>query len=162
MPKPSSIVGLTYISSPLGKVCLATSNKGICLISVSDNMQESAFNENHPYLLQCIQELNEYFQHERSEFDIPIDISFGTEFMQSVWEALLAIPYGTTQSYGQVAHQIHRPKASRAVGMGCAKNQLWVVVPCHRVVGSTGKLTGYAGGLDVKEWLLEHEQKKEK
>ena len=84
MHKLSSIVGLTYMSSPLGKVCLATSNKGICLISVSDNIQQPAFNEKHPYLLQCIQELNEYFGHERSEFDMPIDISFGTNFMQAV------------------------------------------------------------------------------
>ena len=104
------------------------------------------------------QQLEEYFRGERREFDLPLS-PVGTPFQMTVWEALRQIPWGETRSYGQIAATIGNPKASRAVGMACNRNPIWIVIPCHRVVGSTGKLTGYEGGLDMKRALLEHEKK---
>jgi methylated-DNA-[protein]-cysteine S-methyltransferase len=100
--------------------------------------------------------LDEYFGGGRSSFDIPLDIS-GTPFQMSVWRALLLIPYGTTWSYGRLAAQIGRPKASRAVGGANHNNPVSIIVPCHRVIGSNGSMTGYGGGIWRKEWLLAHE-----
>ena len=98
-------------------------------------------------------QLSEYFSGARREFDLP-HAPQGTAFQMQVWEALRAIPYGETRTYGEIARAIGRPKAARAVGMACHVNPIAVIVPCHRVVGSTGGLTGYAGGLPVKERLL--------
>ncbi|TDP58469.1 methylated-DNA--[protein]-cysteine S-methyltransferase [Aminicella lysinilytica] len=98
-------------------------------------------------------ELAEYFDGKRREFDFPYELH-GTEFQMEVWNALCDIPYGETRSYGQIAEAIGNPKASRAVGMANNRNPLMIVVPCHRVIGADGRLTGYAGGLPVKEALL--------
>ena len=98
-------------------------------------------------------QLNEYFSGTRREFDLPL-APHGTVFQMLVWEALRAIPYGETRTYGEIARMIGRPKAARAVGMACHNNPIAVIIPCHRVVGSAGSLTGYAGGLPVKERLL--------
>ncbi|MBR3972679.1 MAG: methylated-DNA--[Oscillospiraceae bacterium] len=103
-------------------------------------------------------QLEEYFKGIRREFDLPLAPA-GTPFQMAVWEALREIPYGETRSYGQIAAAIGKPKASRAVGMACNRNPIWIVIPCHRVVGSTGKLTGYEGGLDMKHFLLELENR---
>jgi len=103
-------------------------------------------------------QLEEYFRGERQSFDLPL-APVGTPFQMAVWEALRTIPYGETRSYGQIAAAIGNPKGSRAVGMACNRNPIWIVIPCHRVVGSTGKLTGYEGGLDMKRSLLELESK---
>lgn len=108
--------------------------------------------------LQCIAEFEAYFAGARKEFTIPISQT-GTPFQQSVWSKLLTIPFGHTTTYLQLAKDLQQPKAIRAVGTTNGKNQLWVVVPCHRVIGSNGTLTGYAGGLWRKKWLLEHESK---
>ena len=102
-------------------------------------------------------QLREYFAGSRKTFDFPCELR-GTSFQLAVWEALRRIPYGQTRTYGQIAAAIGRPKASRAVGMACHRNPLWIVVPCHRVVGSSGALTGYAGGLSMKRMLLGMEQ----
>lgn len=102
-------------------------------------------------------QLREYFAGSRKTFDFPCELR-GTSFQLAVWEALRRIPYGQTRTYGQIAAAIGRPKASRAVGMACHRNPLWIVVPCHRVVGSSGALTGYAGGLSMKRMLLDMEQ----
>lgn len=102
-------------------------------------------------------QLREYFDGNRKSFDFPIEIN-GTSFQQSVWNALLQIPYGETRTYGDIAAMIGNPKASRAVGMACNRNPLWIVVPCHRVVGKGGALTGFEGGLDTKKGLLELER----
>lgn len=156
----AAIVGSTTLSTPLGMATIATTSKGICKVALNEQVSSPSFNENHPYLQQCEKELAEYFAHKRSTFEVPIDVSFGTPFMQQVWEQLLAIPYAQTSTYGTVAKRLKNDKAMRAVGMACGRNELWIVVPCHRVIGSSGKLTGYAGGLAIKEWLLEHETKK--
>ena len=104
-------------------------------------------------------QLREYFEGTRQSFDFPIMLK-GTPFQKAVWNCLQEIPYGEVRSYGEIAAQIGNPKASRAVGMACNRNPLWIVVPCHRVIGSNRKLTGYAGGLDMKRKLLELEQER--
>lgn len=100
----------------------------------------------------------EYFAGERQTFDLFLK-PLGTDFQQSVWQALTTIPFAVTTSYGQISQQIHRPKASRAVGAANGRNPIPIIIPCHRVIGSNGTLTGFAGGLAAKQWLLEHEIK---
>jgi methylated-DNA-[protein]-cysteine S-methyltransferase len=102
-------------------------------------------------------QLREYFAGERREFDLPLRFK-GTEFQRQVWEALLAIPYGETASYGGIAERIGRPKAVRAVGMANNRNPIVIICPCHRVIGSDGSLTGYGGGLPAKQYLLDLEK----
>ncbi len=113
--------------------------------------------DSFPALLQTIRELSQYYSGEKVEFTVPIAAK-GTEFQLSVWQALLAIPYGETWSYQQIADFIGNPKAVRAVGLANGKNPVSVIVPCHRVIGKNGKLTGYAGGVERKQKLLELEQ----
>jgi methylated-DNA-[protein]-cysteine S-methyltransferase len=103
------------------------------------------------------QQLTAYFSGTLTEFDLPIQMQ-GTVFQQRVWEALKTIPYGTTMSYGELAQQIGQPKASRAVGLANGRNPLSIVVPCHRVIGANGTLTGYGGGIERKQWLINHER----
>lgn len=103
------------------------------------------------------QQLQEYFGGRRKTFDLPISPR-GTPFQMAVWKALCEVPYGEVRTYGQIAAAIGNPKASRAVGMACNRNPLWIVIPCHRVVGSNRSLTGYAGGLEMKRTLLELEK----
>jgi len=110
----------------------------------------------HPILLETERQLNEYFSGKRQSFSIKLDFT-GTEFQQAVWHALLTIPYGENRSYGQIARQIDRPKAVRAVGAAIGKNPIAIIAPCHRVIGSNGKLTGFAGGLATKTILLDLE-----
>ena len=102
------------------------------------------------------EQLEEYFAGERRTFDLPLDLR-GTEFQQQVWRALAEIPFGDTSTYGKQAAAIGRPRAIRAVGSANGRNPLSIVLPCHRIVGADGKLTGFAGGLDTKRWLLDHE-----
>lgn len=103
-------------------------------------------------------QLTEYFAGGRKNFDLPLS-PMGTPFQAAVWNALLKIPFGEARSYGEIAIAIGNPKATRAVGMACNRNPIWIVIPCHRVVGSNQKLTGYAGGLGIKQKLLELEQR---
>lgn len=114
--------------------------------------------ENHPLLQQAEQQLTEYFAGNRKEFSLPLQPD-GTDFQKSVWNALQQIPYGAVQTYGELAMQLKRPKAARAVGGACHNNPIVIVIPCHRVIGANGSLIGFAGGLDVKQMLLELEQK---
>jgi methylated-DNA-[protein]-cysteine S-methyltransferase len=103
------------------------------------------------------QQLNEYFAGTLIEFNLPIQLH-GTAFQQKVWKVLKTIPYGVTMSYGELAKQLNQPNASRAVGLANGKNPVSIVVPCHRVIGANGKLTGYGGGIERKQWLLSHER----
>ena len=103
-------------------------------------------------------QLEEYFSGSRREFDIPMDMG-GTDFQKKCWQALMEIPYGETRSYSDIAMQVGSPKGVRAVGMANHVNPIPIIVPCHRVVGKNGSLTGYAGGLDMKTWLIEHEKR---
>ncbi len=104
------------------------------------------------------EQLDEYFQGDRINFSLPLSPD-GTEFQQQVWQALLEIPYGHTTSYGDIAKMINRPTAARAVGTANGANPIPIIIPCHRVIGSTGKLTGFGGGISTKKWLLAHEKK---
>lgn len=110
-----------------------------------------------PLLAEAEQQLSEYFAGMRTEFDLPLRME-GTAFQKAVWAELCRIPYGETRTYGQLAAALGKPKASRAVGRACHCNPIAIVVPCHRVIGASGSLTGYAGGLDIKRNLLERER----
>jgi methylated-DNA-[protein]-cysteine S-methyltransferase len=109
-----------------------------------------------PVLLSAREQLDEYFAGKRTVFDLPL-APRGTEFQQEVWRALREIPYGETRSYGELAARVGRPGAARAVGAANGRNPVSIIVPCHRVVGASGALTGYAGGMERKQWLLRHE-----
>lgn len=146
----------TYMDTPLGPLELTATEAGIrsvCFIDYPTYERDPT----HPHLLQCIEQLEAYFRGEREHFTVFLDLQ-GTAFQQRVWRALREIPLGTTMSYLDIAKAIGAPEAVRAVGSACARNQHWLVVPCHRVIGSDGKLTGYAAGLPRKRWLLHHEQ----
>lgn len=107
---------------------------------------------------EAIAQLNAYFSGELHEFDLPLKAT-GTPFQEMVWQALTSIPYGKTVSYKDIAEHVHLPRAARAVGMANGRNPISIIIPCHRVIGANGKLTGYGGGIHRKEWLLEHEHK---
>ncbi len=111
----------------------------------------------HPVIESTIEQLGEYFDGTRTEFDLPLD-PVGTDFQQSVWSELSGIAFGETQSYGELAADLGKPSASRAVGSATGRNPISIVVPCHRLVASSGKLTGFAGGLEAKKWLLDFER----
>ena len=110
-----------------------------------------------PVLRHASRQLKEYFEGRRHSFELPLELGFGTEFQQAVWRALVQLPYGHTCCYGDIATGIGRPSATRAVGAAVGRNPLGIVVPCHRVIGADGSLTGYAGGLERKTFLLELE-----
>ncbi len=112
----------------------------------------------NPITTACKAQLQEYFSGKRTHFDVPLKFQ-GTAFQEQAWQALLGIPFGETTTYGQQAHHMGNPKAVRAVGAANGKNKINIVVPCHRIVGAKGALTGYGGGLERKQWLLDHEQK---
>ena len=148
-----------FVDSPIGKLKLVASDVGlVAILWENDNprrvpLSELVEEEQQAILLQTERELEEYFAGKRDAFSIPLDLR-GTAFQKDVWRALQAIPFGKTLSYGQIAYQLGRPSASRAVGAANGRNPISIVVPCHRVIGSTGKLTGFAGGLHVKAHLL--------
>lgn len=149
------------IESPLGPLLLAASSQGLTGVWFDDQRHRPPAavvavwpqDPAHPVLQAAATQLGAYFQGLLASWDLPLDLSAGTPFQQSVWHALLKIPPGQTRSYGQVAQQILRPEAVRAVGTAIGRNPLGIVVPCHRVIGARGALTGYAGGLDRK-WAL--------
>lgn len=147
------------IPSPVGKLKLIANQKNLVAIlweNESRPLFENALQNNHPVLLKAEKELNEYFSNKRKKFTIPLE-PLGTDFQQRVWQALQEIPYGSTFSYKQIAEKIGNPKAVRAVGGAIGRNPLSIVIPCHRVIGSNGTLTGFAGGLDKKTKLLQLE-----
>ena len=152
------------IESPVGKLKLVASDKGLVAILWGNDkprrvhLSELVENKQHPVLLKTERQLAEYFAGKRKEFSITLDMR-GTRFQNDVWDALLAIPFGETRTYGQLAKQLGKPQASRAVGAANGKNPVSIIVPCHRVIGSSGKLTGFAGGLETKAHLLSLEEK---
>lgn len=154
------------MKSPVGELKLVASDKGLAAILwENDNprrlrLTPIAEDENHPVLLEAERQLKDYFSGKRKSFTVKLDFK-GTEFQKKVWAALLTIPFGETRSYGEVAKQIQNPKAVRAVGGANGKNPIPIIAPCHRVIGSTGKLTGFGGGLEAKARLLALEGKKE-
>lgn len=144
-----------FIHTPLGTTKLEGDENGLSAITVLDSNEEPT--DIIPIELEdAVYQLKEYFEGSRTQFDLVLNPS-GTDFQKSVWKALLEIPYGKTVSYLDLSKTLGDVKAIRAVASANGKNPLWIVVPCHRVIGSDGSLTGYAGGLHRKKWLLEHE-----
>jgi methylated-DNA-[protein]-cysteine S-methyltransferase len=147
------------MDSPVGKLTLVASSEGLAAILWENDrpgrvrLTIDAQDDRHPVLLEAERQLREYFGGRRKTFALTLDLA-GTAFQRKVWNALLTIPFGETRSYAQIARQIGSPSAVRAVGAANGKNPVSIVAPCHRVIGSTGKLTGFAGGLDVKAHLL--------
>ena len=146
-----------YFDTPIGELLLAGEEGALSMIGFPKGSMrrepEADWIFNETQLADVSRQLREYFTGERREFNLPIKLS-GTEFQVSVLEALQNIPYGETTSYGEIAKRIGRPKAVRAVGAANGRNPIPIIVPCHRVIGSTGDLTGFGGGLDTKEALL--------
>ena len=146
---------MTYsytFDSIIGKINLCADDEALT------NLGFGSGSGNNPngIILEAVKQLSEYFDGKRQSFDLPLK-PHGTEFQQKVWSALLEIPYGETRTYGEIAAATGNPKACRAVGMANNRNPIAVIIPCHRVIGSNGALTGYAGGLKAKEILLELE-----
>ena len=145
-----------YINSPLGITRIIGDEAGIAVISVSDVGTNEVSPEIPKVLKDAVSQLQEYFDGKRTDFDLKLNPQ-GTEFQQKVWTSLLEIPYGKTVSYMDQTKKLGDVKAIRAVASANGKNPLWIVVPCHRVIGTNGSLTGYAGEIWRKKWLLEHE-----
>ena len=143
------------IKSPLGFTKITGDEEGISALSIL-NSEETITDIIPVELEDCVHQLNEYFEGKRTQFDLQLNPE-GTEFQKKVWNQLQTIPYGKTISYLQLSQQLGNIKAIRAVANANGRNPLWIVIPCHRVIGSNGSLTGYAGGLHRKQWLLEHE-----
>lgn len=145
----------TVIDSPIGKIAVFAENEKIIRIELKTKERaDSVITEK--ILLKAKEQLLEYFSGKRTDFELEFEFS-GTDFQKSVWRELLKIPFGKTKTYGEIAKAIGKPKAGRAVGSSCNKNPLPLIVPCHRVIGANGKLTGFACGTKTKEWLLNHE-----
>lgn len=154
-----TIVAINNYESPLGNIVISTTEKGICDLSFTTN-KATPLQNNHLHIQQCIADLEAYFQGTLTNFRVSLDYgNSGTDFQKEVWKELINIPIGKKWTYGQLAKTLNRPKASRAVGAACGKNKIAIIIPCHRVIGSNKKLTGYASGLDKKRWLLAHEMK---
>jgi methylated-DNA-[protein]-cysteine S-methyltransferase len=154
------------MKSPVGRLKLVASERGLAAILWENDdpkrvrLAPLVEDKNHPVLLEAERQLNDYFAGKLKKFSLRFDFA-GTEFQKEVWRALAAIPFGETRSYGDIARQIGRPKAVRAVGAANGRNPISIIVPCHRVIGSNGKLTGFAGGLETKAFLLKTESEKE-
>jgi methylated-DNA-[protein]-cysteine S-methyltransferase len=150
-----------YYNTKIGRIGIEENGTAITKLDfINKDVQEEIIEKNETALLkEAIKQLNEYLDGKRSSFDLQLEPK-GTEFQRKVWNALKEIPYGETRSYGEIAKVIGNEKASRAVGMANNKNPIAIIVPCHRVIGANGKLVGYAGGLDIKEKLLNLEKKK--
>ena len=152
------------ISTPVGTLRAMADDAGLFVLDFVERTLPTGWaadaitsaGDDHPILAQAASELTEYFAGERQQFTIPLSPR-GTAFEQRVWAALRPIPFGQTRSYSAQARAIGAPNASRAVGAANGRNRLAIVIPCHRVIGANGSLTGYGGGIDRKKWLLEHE-----
>ena len=146
---------ITYYKTPIGIAKIVGDDNGIVSVSVIDGVVN--YSGSIPESLQkCVDQLEEYFQKSRTDFDIKLNPQ-GTDFQKKVWKELQEIPYGKTISYKDQSKKMNAPKAIRAIASANGKNPIWIIIPCHRVIGSDGSLTGYAGGVWRKKWLLEHE-----
>ena len=165
------VINITRFTTRLGPMFACATQKGICLLEFTNRrMLETEFIDlrrrlkavilpgENPFLEQVQQEIGEYMDGQRRDFTVPLHAP-GTEFQQLVWQELQEIPFGETRSYGQMAERIGRPKAVRAMGTANGANRIAIIIPCHRVIGADGSLTGYGGGLGRKKWLLEMERK---
>lgn len=150
------MIDVVYIQTPLGIASITGNEKGVQAVSIlSDQKQKPS--DNVPQSLSAVvTQLKEYFNGQRTDFDLILNPQ-GTEFQQKVWQELAKIPFGSTVTYLDMAKRLGDPKCIRAAATANGKNPLWIIIPCHRVIGSDGSLTGYAGGLWRKKWLLAHE-----
>ena len=146
---------IAYYKTPIGTAKIIGNNEGIISVTVIEDKIETS-TQISKCLESCIVQLDEYFQGNRTRFDLKLNPQ-GTDFQKKVWDELLNIPFGKTRSYLEQTKKIGDPKAIRAVAAANGKNPIWIIIPCHRVIGSDGSLTGYAGGIWRKKWLLEHE-----
>ena len=156
-----NMICYTEHPSPLGSLLLAASDRGLCGVYFEEHKyfggpQDWRHDPAHAHLQNAARQLDEYFAAQRNVFDIPLDLR-GTPFQQAVWTALQKLPFGCFSSYQAIAQRIEKPKAVRAVGAAIGRNPVSIIVPCHRVLGSSGALSGYAGGLLRKQYLLAHE-----
>ena len=169
-PGKKNLIHITRFSTEIGPMFAGASSQGICLLEFTDRrMLETEFKDlrkrlnavilpgENPHLVQVEREIQEYFQGKRKEFSVPLHTP-GTEFQQSVWQGLKKIPYGQTRSYKEQAIILGNPNGVRAVASANGHNRIAIIIPCHRVIGSDGKLVGYGGGLYRKKWLLDFEQ----
>jgi len=167
--KLNSVILISRLTTPIGPMFVCATDEGVCLLEFVDRrMLETEFKDlqrllgakiiagENEHIKQAKKEIAEYFSGDRKTFDVKLHAP-GTEFQRKVWQALTAIKYGTTATYQQQAEAIEKPGAVRAVGSANGNNRISIIVPCHRVIGKNGKLTGYGGGLERKRWLLEHE-----
>ena len=167
--KNKTVILISRLTTPLGPMFACATDAGICLLEFTDRrMLETEFRDlqkrlnavilagENEHIKQAKTELKEYFEGTRKEFSVPLHTP-GTEFQNSVWKILQHIPYGETRSYQQQAESLNKPKAVRAVASANGQNRISILIPCHRVIGKDGSLTGYGGGLERKKWLLEHE-----
>ncbi|MCB5226531.1 methylated-DNA--[protein]-cysteine S-methyltransferase [Alishewanella sp. 16-MA] len=146
--------GIDYLASPLGLVEIVANEAGVVAVTFCQRQQQPSTEPQ--WTREAKAQLAAYFAGELTVFQLPLAAE-GTPFQQHVWQALLTVPYGQTASYGDIAKQIGNPKGMRAVGLANSKNPISIIVPCHRVIGANKTLTGYAGGVDKKAWLLAHE-----
>ena len=162
MGKAESTVYFTSFESPVGSLLLAGDRKSLRQVSFANSKHSASprsdWKQNRAAFTEVIRQLQAYFRGELKEFDLPLAME-GTEFQLHVWHELRAIPYGETISYAQLAVRVGNPKAVRAVGLANGSNPIPIIVPCHRVIGSNGSLTGFGGGLSMKKKLLELENK---
>jgi methylated-DNA-[protein]-cysteine S-methyltransferase len=156
----------TVTASPVGPITLVAADGALAALHMDqqrhapapEELGEPAAGQDGDVLAEAARQLAEYFDGSRTEFDLPLAMD-GTSFQRRVWTALRGIPYGQTVSYGQLADRIGQPSASRAVGLANGRNPIGIIVPCHRVIGADGSLTGYGGGIERKRFLLSHEQR---
>jgi methylated-DNA-[protein]-cysteine S-methyltransferase len=160
----------TQMNSPVGPLLLVSSEKGLVRIALpsesgGDRMNhitaeypDACFIEDAGKNQEAVRQIEEYFSGTRKSFTLPLDLR-GTDFQKKVWKAMLKVPFGRKRSYGQIARDIGNPKACRAVGGSCGKNTIAIVIPCHRIIGSDGSMTGFGGGISLKERLLDLEKK---
>ena len=144
-----------YYKTPIGIAKIMGNEDGISSISILDEVENFPI-EIPTYLKECVQQLEEYFKGSRTEFNLKLNPK-GTEFQQKVWDDLQNVSFGTTKTYSEQAIKLGDIKAIRAVAAANGKNPIWIVIPCHRIIGTNGSLTGYAGGIWRKKWLLNHE-----
>lgn len=153
-----SIETVDYYKSPIGVLKITAIQESITLLIFTDDpIKEKLSTNSSPTINKCVQQLEEYFQGTRKKFEIPLNPK-GTSFQKKVWKQLVTIPYGKTSTYLDIAKSICNDRASQAIGQANGKNPIAIIIPCHRVIGSNKNLTGYAGGLWRKKWLLDHEK----
>jgi methylated-DNA-[protein]-cysteine S-methyltransferase len=155
------VITTTTMESPVGTLTLTAVDGRLTGLHMDGQRHAPAsspeWERDDDGLVDVVEQLDGYFAGSRSTFDVPLALE-GTEFQRRVWSGLLEIPYGETMSYGELAARVGSPGASRAVGLANGRNPVAIIVPCHRVIGANGTLTGYGGGLDRKVWLLDHER----